>query len=120
LAIFVGPSLSFGYSFQKIIPHNSQDFPIQDRDVRIGLGARTDLRIKVGKKMNIILGTKLTLLDVGYNNKFIQNPNLTIRQQRNHSIKASLPRQQFLLQLGLAWQIAEKRIRTKRTRTKRK
>ena len=55
------------------------------------------------KKHILTIGTKISLIDIGYNQAFLDNPTIPSSEEKDFAFETHFLREQFSLNLGVAF-----------------
>ncbi len=102
--LYMGPLLSAGFLRETELPSaiSSIIFPSYQSFVRLGAGVKVDYYIALSEKLFFTLGTNITVVDFGFFQGRIENPNLPLAQQKQSGLDFNLIRNQIPLMAGLA------------------
>ncbi|MBI1227005.1 MAG: hypothetical protein GC192_17370 [Bacteroidetes bacterium] len=102
---FIGPSASLLYSQSTFMPNNSTRKRTDEICECLGLGAKLDFFRKISKSVYLDIGTRFTLLDLGFQITQGYDPTLPKKSQRTKDFSADFLRSQFQLMVGVNFKL---------------
>jgi hypothetical protein len=103
---YLGFALNSGYAQFELEPHQSSVFPANSQQYWGNLGLVPRMQLELGKRMKLDFNIALFLLDAYYNKDAVENPVLTVSQQRNASLDIAFG-QKAWFRLGLGYRLGE-------------
>ena len=107
LSIFVGPLVALGLAKQEYRPYIPFSFSTTYQDVRLGIGAKVNVQVKLSERLFLSTGTKVLLTDFSYHHSRKNNPSLPIRNQVSNAFRFKILRSQFYLPIGLTFMLGK-------------
>ena len=101
--LFAGPYASAGFFREKFVPYSPARFAEIQSGLIVGAGGQADYHLKLAKKIFLTISTQITLAELRLGNGRIQNPQVTIKQQRNSFFDFEVLQNQFPLMLGFSF-----------------
>ncbi len=101
--IFVAPLVGLAYRIERHVPSSSFGFPIRDTDYLLGVGGKLQGRLNLSKKIGVVFGTKVMLLDFMIRKERTENPNLTLQLLTETLGQVDILRRDVVLQLGMVF-----------------
>lgn len=98
--VFFGPMVSAGYFRDITAPQTSLSFPVTTSSVTVGAGFKVDFMYRLKERLFLSLGSKLTVLDFGVDQRVVENPVLPIQQRRSGGFNFDFLRSQVPVLLG--------------------
>jgi len=99
--LILGPTASLFFYSDKFNPINSFLYPTHNIYATVGIGANAAYNWRIGKKIILDISSRITLLDIGINNRRVDNPILQERLRSLTEFHMDFIRPQYQLMLGV-------------------
>jgi len=96
-----GPTVSLRFVDYIQEPFNENSFPISNLCVCSGIGLNLGYAVKITKRMDFSLSSRITLFDIGYASQYIENPVLPESLRRRSNFSVEVIRKTYHLSFGL-------------------